>query len=290
MKRGLTLLLAVALLPALAGCSSSGRTDDGRPIVAAAFYPLAWLAGRIGGSDVQVRSLTRPGVEPHDLELSVRQLLDISSASLVVYERGFQPSVDTGIDQNAEGQVLDVGPVVHLEQIDGQPDPHFWQDPARMASLAQRVGTDLARIDPTHRTAYLGRAAALSSDLLALDGDYAEGLASCRGTTLVVSHDAFGYLAKYGLQVRGIVGLSPDAEPTPAAISRLEQLIRTEGVTTVYSETLASPRIAETLAREAGVGVEVLDPIEGLSDQTQDENYLSLMRANLATIQQGSDC
>jgi zinc transport system substrate-binding protein len=67
-------------------------------------------------------------------------------------------------------------------------------------------------------------------------------------------------------------------------------LIRTQGVTTVYGETLASPRIAETLAREAGVEVGVLDPIEGLSDETAGQSYLTLMRANLATIQKGSGC
>lgn len=290
MKRAVGLLLCLALLPALADCSASGRTDDGRPIVAAAFYPLAWLAERIGGDDVQVRSLTSPGVEPHDLELSVRQLLDISDASLVLYERGFQPSVDAGIDQNAEGRVVDAGAVVHLERLDGQPDPHFWQDPARMATLAQRIGRELARVDPAHRHDYLTRTRSVVGELQDLDRAYADGLASCRRKTLVVSHDAFGYLGKYGLDVHGIVGLSPDAEPTPAAISELESLIRTEGVTTVYGETLASPRIAETLAREAGVGVGVLDPIEGLSDATDDQTYLTLMRANLATIQKGSDC
>lgn len=290
MKRRTALLLVVALLPALTGCSTSGRTDDGRPIVAAAFYPLAWLAERIGGNDVEVRSLTSPGVEPHDLELSVRQLLDISDASLVLYERGFQPSVDAGIDQNAEGRVVDAGEVVHLEELDGRPDPHFWQDPARMATLAQQVGRELARIDPTHRQDYRARAAEVVGRLQGLDRAYAEGLAACRRTTLVVSHDAFGYLAKYGLDIHGIVGLSPDAEPTPGAISELKDLIRTEGITTVYGETLASPRIAETLAREAGVGVGVLDPIEGLTDATADQTYLTLMRANLAMIQKGSDC
>ena len=290
MKRWLGLLLAVALLPALTGCSTSGRTDDGRPIVAAAFYPLAWLAERIGGNDVQVRSLTSPGVEPHDLELSVRQLLDISNASLVLFERGFQPSIDDGIDQNAEGRVVDAGAVVHLEELDGRPDPHFWQDPARMATLAERVGRELARIDPAHRQDYRARTEEVVGELRDLDRAYADGLASCRRTTLVVSHDAFGYLAKYGLDIHGIVGLSPDAEPTPGAISELKDLIRSEGITTVYGESLASPRIAETLAREAGVGVGVLDPIEGLSDATQGQTYLTLMRANLATIQKGSDC
>ncbi len=290
MKRWVAVVLATTLLPALAGCSDSGRTDDGRPIVAAAFYPLAWLAQSVGGADVQVRSLTSPGVEPHDLELSVRQLLDISGAALVIHERGFQPSVDAGIDQNAEGRVLDAGAVVDLEQRDGHPDPHFWLDPARMATLAQRVGDELARVDPSHRQDYLARADAVVGELRDLDHEYAAGLGACTQKTLVVSHDAFGYLGKYGLDVHGIVGLSPDAEPTPAAISELGGLIRTDGVTIVYGETLASPRIAETLAREAGVEVGVLDPIEGLSDATEHEDYLSLMRTNLATIQEGSDC
>ena len=290
MKRRLALLLAVAVLPALTGCSASGRTDDGRPIVAAAFYPLAWLATQVGGNDVQVRSLTSPGVEPHDLELSVRQLLDISDASLVLFERGFQPSIDEGVDQNAEGRVVDAGAVVHLGDLGGRPDPHFWQDPARMATLARRVGTELARVDPAHREDYLARTREVVGRLDDLDRSYADGLASCERDTLVVSHDAFGYLGKYGLDVHGIVGLSPDAEPTPAAISELKDLIRTTGVTTVFGETLASPRIAETLAREAGVRVGVLDPVEGLSDATADQTYLTLMRGNLATIKEANRC
>lgn len=290
MKVGMRVLLAAALLLSLTACGASGRTDDGRPIVAAAFYPLAWLARAIGGPDVQVRSLTSPGVEPHDLELSVRQLLDISAAGLVLYERGFQPSVDAGIDQNAEGRVLDAGSVVGLRRLAGRPDPHFWLDPARMAVLARMVGDELGRVDPAHRADYRYRTRQVVGELSDLDRAYADGLRSCAQRTLVVSHDAFGYLARYGLEVHGIVGLSPDAEPTPAAISELRDLIRSRGVKTVYGETLASPRIAETLAREAGVRVGVLDPIEGLSDATADQTYLTLMRSNLVTLEEGADC
>lgn len=275
----------------LSGCAAaSGRTDDGRPIVTASFYPLAWLAGQIGGRQVQVLSLTSPGIEPHDLELSIRQLLDVSRAGLVVYERGFQASVDDAVDQNAEGEVLDAATIVGLVQRDGQTDPHFWQDPTRMAVLAERVGASLERLDPTHAADFERRTHSIVGALHRLDRAYTEGLSSCRTDTVVVTHDAFGYLDRYGLRIRSIVGLSPDAEPTPAGMSRLKDLIDSDGITTVFAERLASRQSADALAREAGVRVAVLDPIEGLSDTTAHENYLSLMRSNLTALRKANGC
>ena len=106
----------------------------------------------------------------------------------------------------------------------------------------------------------------------------------------MVSHDAFGYLDRYGLEFAPIAGLSPGAEPTPADLSRLQDLIRAEGITTVFSERLVSPRVSETLADDLDIRTAVLDPVEGLSDETRDEDYLSLMRANLAALQEANDC
>ena len=119
---------------------------------------------------------------------------------------------------------------------------------------------------------------------------HADGLRGCERQTVVVSHDAFGYLAKYGLRFEAIAGLSPDAEPTPADLARLQQLIDTDGITTVFSERLVSPRLSQTLADDMGITTAVLDPIEGLSDETADEDYLSLMRENLAALELANGC
>jgi zinc transport system substrate-binding protein len=159
-----------------------------------------------------------------------------------------------------------------------------------MADLGDEVADALVDRDPEHADAYRDNAADLRVDLRELDQSYAEGLANCERSTVVVSHDAFGYLDRYGLEFAPISGLSPGAEPTPADLSRLQDLIRAEGITTVFSERLVSPRMSETLADDLGIRTAVLDPIEGLSDETQDEDYLSLMRANLTALQEANGC
>jgi zinc transport system substrate-binding protein len=297
----------------LSGCAAfSDAADTGStPRVVAAFYPLAYVAERVAGDLATVDNITRPGTEPHDMELSVQQTARLADADLVVYEADFQPVVDDAVQENATGDVLEVSEVVDLapvaeeehadeehaeegheeeEHAHGDLDPHFWQDPLRMAGLADAVAERLSEVDPPNADDYAANAEALRADLEELDTAYVDGLADCERSTVVVSHDAFGYLEKYGLHMEPIAGLSPDAEPTPADIARLQELIEHEGITTVFSERLASPELSETLAEDVGVDTGVLDPIEGLSDETADEDYLSLMRQNLAALESANGC
>ena len=172
----------------------------------------------------------------------------------------------------------------------GELDPHFWQDPLKLAKVADAVAEALATVDPQHADDYRANAAALDTELSALDRDYAAGLSGCKRDTIVVSHNAFGYLGRYGLFIEPISGLSPEAEPTPADLARLQQLIETEGITTVFGERLVSPKLAQSLADDMGVRSEILDPIEGLSTETADDDYLSLMRANLTALREANQC
>jgi zinc transport system substrate-binding protein len=281
------LLPVLALtLPLLAGCGGPGAAD-GRATVVTSFYPLQYVAQRIAGTHARVVNLTQPGKEPHDLEMTVRQTAELVDADVAVYERGFQANVDEAVDQSSLDHVVDVtGPA----RVTGD-DPHFWLDPTRLDAAATAVEEQLAQADPAHAAAYRRNLAALHHDLTRLDRDFQHGLASCRVHTIVVSHDAFGYLGRrYGLDVLGINGLSPDAEPSPAHLRELQDLIRKDGITTVFSEELASPKFADSLAGDLGIRAEVLDPIEGLSDQTAGQDYLSLMRANLAALRKANQC
>ena len=291
MKRVAAALALVAGL--LTGCSAGAEeAKPGQVSIAASFYPLAWVSEQIAPGAL-VTDLTRPGLEPHDVELTFAQTVDLAKADLVIYERGFQPAVDQGVDNDAEGATLDVGPVAGLHDFasdPGQVDPHFWQDPLKLSAVAGAVARELGRIDPAHATAYQTRAAALQKKLTALDHQYRTGLADCARDTVVTSHDAFGYLARYGIEVAPITGLAPGAEPTPADLAKLQQLIRDDGITTVFSETLASPAAADALAHDMGVRSEVLDPIEGLSDATAGQTYLTLMRRNLAALKEANGC
>lgn len=312
-------LVALLAGTTLAGCGALG--DDGGSgsgdRIAAAFYPLEYVAERVAGEHFEVEGLTSPGQEPHDLELGPRQTAEIAGAAVVLVEHGFQPAVDSTVDQNATGVVIDVADVVELRPFaehsdeahdahaehsedehaeeeghdhEGDLDPHFWQDPLLMADLADTVADELADLDPDHADDFAVNAAALRTELEELDQEYADGLASCERDMVVVNHDAFGYLARYGLHLEPISGFSPGAEPTAADLGRLQELIQDEGVTTVFAETLVSKKTTDALASDLGIKTAVLDPIEGLTDDTADEDYLSLMRANLAKIQEANGC
>jgi zinc transport system substrate-binding protein len=297
-------LLAATVL--LAGCAALGddSSGNGRRAVAS-FYPLAWVTEQVAGDDWTVDNLTQPGQEPHDLDLSIAQTAALEQADLVVLEEGFQPAVDAAAE-NTDADVVDAAAVVDLlpasedahdhehegeEGHDhGDVDPHFWLDPLLVADLADAVADQLGQVDPDNARAYADNAAGLRAELETLDEEYVAGLASCERSTTVVSHQAFGYLARYGLDFEPIAGLSPDAEPTAADLAHLQELITEDGVTTVFSERLVSPKLAETLADDMGVTTAVLDPIEGLSDDTSGEDYLSLMRENLTALQQANGC
>src|SRR5690349_17593361 len=283
----------VAATVLLAGCAALGddSSGDGRRAVAS-FYPLAWVTERVAGGGWAVENLTQPGQEPHDLDLSIAQTAALEQADLVVLEEGFQPAVDAAAE-NTDADVVDAAAVVdlmpatedahdhehegeHAEEEGhdhGDLDPHFWLDPLLVADFADAVADELAQVDPEQAQTYADNAADLRADLEAVDEEYTSGLASCERSATVVSHQAFGYLSRYGLEFEPIAGLSPDAEPTAADLAHLQELITEDGVTTVFSERLVSPKMADTLADDLGVTSAVLDPIEGLSDETSDEDY-----------------
>jgi zinc transport system substrate-binding protein len=281
------LLVAAVGGAAFTGCGAAGVSADGEPTVVASFYPLAFVAQRVAGSDARVHNLTPPGVESHDLELTARQVGDIAAADLIVYEKSFQPSVDEAVEQNASGLQVETTDVVPLKQG----DPHVWLDPTRLAAITHAVADSLAEVAPEHANAFHQRADALVTELTALDEDFRTGLADCERTTVITSHDAFGYLAdRYGLEMVGIVGLEPDAEPSPARLKKIQHTIEDTGVTTVFYERLVSPEVAHTLAVDLGISIAVLDPVEGLSEDTEGEDYLSLMRANLTALEKANGC
>ncbi len=310
-RPALAALTAAALLAAGCGSDDGGPdTDAGSGLtVVAGFYPLEWAAARVGGDRVSVSSLTPPGAEAHDLELTPQDVAAVAEADLLVYLDGFQPALDEAADSEGGDHAWDAGQAADLvageahehaeeehaeeEHADEEEvaDPHFWLDPTRLASVGDAVAERLAELDPDGAATYEDNAAALRSDLEALDQEMSTGLSGCAVDTLVTAHDAFGYLAdRYGLEVVGISGLSPSQEPEPAQLAEIAGLVAERGVTTVYTETLVDPAVAETVAAEAGVRTAVLDPIEGLTDESAGEDYLQVMRANLATLQEGQSC
>ncbi|WP_426566474.1 metal ABC transporter substrate-binding protein [Angustibacter sp. McL0619] len=301
-------LLALAGALALSGCSSEAAADssdaDGRLRVTASFYPLQYIAQRIGGDAVRVASLTRPGAEPHDLELTPRDVAHLQDSDLVVYLSGFQPAVDDGIVAAGPPATFDAAPSADLnltftpvEQGQakrneaGSTDPHFWLDPTRLSSVAAALEAEMARLRPADAADFATNLAALRAELDALDADYRKGLSQCANPDLVTSHNAFGYLAqRYGLRQVPITGLTPEAEPQPRELADVIDFVEANDVRTIYYETLVSPAVADTVARETGAAAAVLDPIEGLTAQSAGTSYFEVMRANLASLRHGQPC
>ncbi|MBB4705220.1 metal ABC transporter substrate-binding protein [Sphaerisporangium siamense] len=299
-RRAAAVLGAAALLatPACSeGVTASADQAEGRPTVLAAFYPLEWISVKAGGQDAAVTGLTQPGVEPHDLELTPRQIADIERADLIVYIKGVQPAVDEAVMEHAAGKAFDAASVVATVPSTAEQrstgdgvsyDPHLWLDPSRLATVVAKLGERLAAIDRAHAAGYASRAGTAAGELNALDAEFRRTLAGCATRTLVTSHTAFGYLAeRYNLRQVGISGLDPEAEPDPARLARVAATAREEGVTTIFTEELVSPKVAEVLAGEVGAKTAVLNPIESRPAQG---DYLSAARANLSALRTALGC
>jgi len=276
-----TIIVLCALLLGATACGSRA-SSSGRKEVVAAFYPLARAAQQLGGPTVEVTNLTPPGVEPHDLEATPQDVQAIHSADLVLLlGHGFQPQLEDAAGHGKKVVWLLDTPGLH--RFDNG-DPHVWLDPSRYALIVGRIGQALGR---PHT------AVEFESRLRALDREYRRGLAHCARHEIVTSHEAFAYLAqRYGLRQVAITGLTPEAEPAPKDLQRVVEFVRRTHATTIFFETLVSPRIAETVARETHAKTAVLDPIEGITaaEAKRGADYFTLMRANLRALRGALGC
>jgi zinc transport system substrate-binding protein len=283
-------------------------SSDGKLRVTASFYPMQYLAEQIGGSHVSVTELTKPGVEPHDLELTPRQVGALGESNVIVYLKGLQPAVDEAIAQSGVKYTADAAALTTLEdhgtEVDGRnhttgdndtgsttesdagADPHIWLDPVKYAQVAKGVEKTLAQADPSHATAYAKNLRTLTGKLDTLDTEFANGLKNRATDTFITTHAAFGYLAeRYGLIEEAISGIDPENEPSAARMKALHQLAQRKKISTVFFETLVSDKTAKTLAGDLGLRTDVLDPIEGITAKSRGTDYLSVQRANLKALQ-----
>ncbi|MFJ6941073.1 metal ABC transporter substrate-binding protein [Streptomyces sp. NPDC101132] len=305
--------LGAGALTACSGATAAGGSKDGKLDVVASFYPLQFLAERIGGNHVAVSTLTKPGVEPHDLEITPKQTAQLGEADVVLYLKTLQPAVDKAVEQAGVKNTVDAASLTELVHHDlagedehghgsgtehgsedehghdhgeAGDDPHVWLDPVKYAEIAKGFGAALGKADPAHAADYEKNAADLVGKLTALDTEFKDGLKNRATDTFITTHSAFGYLAeRYGLDQEGISGVDPEAEPSPARMKELQALAKKDNVTTVFFETLASDKTAKTLAADTGLKTDVLDPLEGITDTSQGADYLEVMRSNLRNLQ-----
>jgi zinc transport system substrate-binding protein len=296
--RSLALGLGAATLLLVAGCGGDAQggsqpsASSGRPVVVTDMYPTTFAVEQVAGDSVQIVQLAPTGVEPHEYELSPRQVQQIADADLVAYLPGMIPAVSDAVAQEASDKAVDVSAGItrletgHADEHDSPGastgDPHVWLDPANMTTMGTNMAKALTSIGvPADSTG-------LTAQMSTLDAEMSAALAHCAVTTMVVSHEAFGYLAHaYGFTQVGITGLSPEAEPSAARMAEITHLVESEGITTVYFESLVSPDAARAIAAETGVPVALLDPIES---NTDGKGYPAIMRANRDTLKTGQSC
>lgn len=314
---------ALLLTTACGGTGSGATTATGQLNVVVGFYPLQYAAERVAGAHAQVTNFTQPGAEAHDLELTPRQIAQLSSADVVIHLSGFQPALDEAIAQAKPKRVIDVATVVEMHEIGpdgahlhdpatpsdqspgttpsaaghddghdhGAVDPHVWLDPTNMAKITDATANALGQARPDKSQTFTANAAALDKDLTTLDESFETGLKTCARREFISSHAAFGYLAdRYHLTQIGIRGLSPETEPSPQRIAEVQQLAKQDGITTIFYETSVSPAVAEAIAGDLKLKTDVLDPLENLAPQARGRDYLEVMQANLTALRTANEC
>jgi zinc transport system substrate-binding protein len=312
MKKRIATLIAASLI--LAACSSTQETATPQETtevatkkiqIVAGFYPLAYAAEGIAGDLAEVVSLAGPGVEPHDLELTPGDVAKINDADLVVYIPEFIPALDAVVKTLDQSKVINAtqgitlisgdshsheGEESHSEEEghsdESATDPHIWLNPNNMVLIGNSIAKALNAL--TSDSAIDENRSNFENALTTLASDYTAKLANCSIKALVVSHEAFGYIANaYGFEQVGISGLSPEAEPSPARLAEVAKIAKAENATTIYYESLVDPKVAKTLADELKISAEMLDPLES---PPASGDYLSVMAQNLDTLVKGQVC
>ena len=268
--------------------SGSGKGAADKVLVVASFYPVAEFVRQVGGERVQVQVLIADGTEPHDWEPTARDLGRVAKARLFVYNGGVEPWAPKAIEAIGAGKVNALEAAQGLMELKGEPDPHVWLSPKLAAREVQAICRALSQADPQGASSYEQNAMAYQAKLEALDQKLVQVAAQAKRKEFVTTHAAFGHLAEdYGLKQLAIMGLSPEAEPAPADLTRLVRLIEKKQIKYVFFETLVSPKVAQTLAAETKAKTLVLNPLEGLTkeERSAGADYLSVMEQNIKNLQ-----
>lgn len=294
----------IALSAAIFALSNRNTTDKklfkDKIQVTASFYPLWYFATQIGGDKVEVKNITPAGLEPHDYEPTVKDIVYIQKSNLLIVHGGnFEPWF-AKIKQNISGKTkyVEVGNDLSKTNIadknEQTQDPHTWLDPIFAKLEAERIMQSLAQYaDPVHAQYYQVNYNKLAEKFAQLDASYRKGLAHCMQKDFVTSHAAFAYLAQeYGLHQVSIAGLSPDEEPSSKKLAEIADYAKKNTIKYIFSERLVNTKFSETIANEAGAKTLVLDPLEGLSDDDikQGRNYFTVMGDNLRNLQKALQC
>ena len=295
-------------LSLLTGCGTQPAdtaAGDGRLRVLTSFYPMYDFACKIGGDCIDVTNMVPSGTEPHDWEPSTNDLKSLEKADVFIYNGAdMEPWADDLLVSHSDTlRVVKASENVELRTTDGEHehahehegadhhhgdfDPHVWLDPENAKIEMEAIRDALCAADPENSTVFQSNYEKYAAELDALDAEFREKLAPLPNRTIVVAHEAFGYLCDaYGLTQVGIEGLSPDSEPDPGRMAEVIDFVREHSISTIFFEELVSPKVAEAIASETGAQAKMLSPLEGLSDEqaAAGADYFSVMHDNLAAL------
>lgn len=282
--------------------------------IVASFYPLGYVAEQVVQDLASVTTIAAGSAEPHDFELSPSDVAKIVESDLAIFIPDFMPSFDAALADLLTEKIIDATNGItllagqhddhepkesddhsdednHQEEDDHESensDPHVWLSPLNMILLADQIASRLSATYPDLAVTLKSNLETFKVNMLNLDLSYKNALASCEIKTLLVSHEAFGYLVdQYGFLQLGISGISPEAEPSPMRLAAVAKEAKKIKATTIYYETKVDPKVARVLAAEIGIITAVLDPIE-IKPRIGD--YLYAMEQNLESLVQGQGC
>jgi zinc transport system substrate-binding protein len=310
-RHGLLLLGSLATLSLTACSGNEAENTANSVVIAASFYPIEEIVSNLSGGTIGVVGLTPPGAGAHDLELTSEQLTELEDSDVLFYlGDGFQPGIEkvmTSLPKSV--QVVDLleritvrDIVPQLEGLEGETDgeslesgkdPHVWLDPANMIIMANHVHDVLQDIQGIDKNSLDSSLNTYLADLTKLGSEFDDGLKQCESNVIVTSHRAFEYLAaRTNLQQVAIAGVNPDSEPSTKSMQEIAKFAQANRVSTIFFETLLPEDLARTIANEIGAKTDLLDPIEGFSQDDLDAgmNYIVAQRANLERLRAGLNC
>lgn len=301
-------LAITAFMSLLLFANPLNAKDEAKKLsIASSTFALYDIAKHISGGSAEVFMILPFGVDAHSYELTPKEMVKVNRSDLVLYNgAGLEPWVEGFSFKN---RALDISKHVKLKELEEghghhhsdahghenqhSVDPHYWQDFDNMKLAAELIAKELSALLPSHSQEYAKNRDDYIKMLQNLDAEYKKKLSSCKLDTIIVNHNAFAYLAqRYGFHVEALSTLSPEAEPSAKTMIELIKHIKEHKVGTVFFESFASDRAIKSIAKEAKVKVDMLQPLGNITADEAKANlsYEDIMRQNLQKIAQALEC
>lgn len=289
----LVLLVALVIGTACSHTNSNIVDNDNRLNVTVSFNAMKELVDAIGKDKVSISTIVPDGIEPHDFEPKAQDLINLSKASVFVYNGlGIEAWADEAIQSSDNAALIVVEASKNADLITntsadaleehGQYDPHLWLSLTGAKSEALAIKDALVEADPTNKAFYEQNYTDFATELDTIHDTFKSKFDALERKNFVSGHAAFAYLClEFGLEQNSVEDVFAEGQPSAQQLAELVDYCKANNVTTIFAEELASPEVSNTLANEVGAKVETIYTIESNED---DKTYLERMSENLEKI------